>query len=583
MDKDGTIIYVGKAKNLRARVASYFHKEVDSPKTRRLVEKVCDIAYTVVHNEADALLLENSLIKQYQPHYNILLKDGKTYPSICISRETLPRIFKTRRINRRQGEYFGPYSHLPTMNALMEVVHQLFHPRRCNTPITREGIDAGRYRVCLEYHLGNCQAPCTSLQTMDDYLDNIAQARELLRGHTSGALHHFAQQMESAASQLRFEEAETYKQKLILLRSFISKSEVVRPSIGTIDVFAIHLDSTERMYFVNYMHTVEGMVCQSFTFEYRRKMDETAHDVLLTAVADIRQRFHSDAMEIVVPFQMDWALPDGARFVVPQKGDKHHLLELSEMNARQYAVDRLRRAEKLNPEQRHTRLMHELQRTLCLSRLPYHIECFDNSNISGKSAVAACVVYKGMRPSRRDYRKFIIRSVSGPDDYASMHEVVLRRYKRMIDEGASLPNLIITDGGVGQMNIVRQVVCDELHLDIPIAGLAKDSRHRTNTLLFGFPPQVVSLAPTSDLFHFLTRLQDEVHRVAISFHRQQRSAQALHSQLDNIQGIGPKTKQLLLKELRSIARIREASLERLVQVVGESRGSAVYQYFHTNT
>ncbi len=579
-DKSGTIIYVGKAKNLRARVSSYFHREVDSRKTRQLVEKVSDISYTVVNSETDALILENALIKKYKPHYNILLKDGKTYPSICISRETLPRIFKTRRINRKKGEYFGPYSHLPTMYALLELINGLFHPRSCNMPMTREGISTGRYRQCLEYHMGNCKAPCVGRQSVEEYMDNIAQARNILRGHTHMVIRHYTEEMARASNELRFEAAEEMKRKLMLLESFVVRSEVVSHTTHDIDVFAIILDSSERNFFINYMHVVEGMVSESFTFEYRRKMDENPEEVLLSAVVEIRERFHSDAPEVVVPFPMGWQLPEGARFVVPQKGDKRHLLELSSLNARQYAFDRLKQAEKLNPEQRQTRLMKELQKMLNLPHLPYHIECFDNSNISGQDAVAACVVFKAMRPSKKDYRKFHIRTVQGPDDYASMHEVVFRRYRRMMDEGAALPNLIITDGGVGQMNIVRQVVEDELHLSIPIAGLAKNARHRTNELLFGFPPQVVSLPTKSDLFRFLTSLQDEVHRFAITFHREVRSSRALSSELDDIPGVGPKTKDLLLRELRSLKRIREADMARLVQVVGQKKGQIIYDYFH---
>ncbi len=581
LDSRGTIIYVGKAKNLRSRVSSYFHSAQPSAKTRRLVEKIADITYTVVRSEADALLLENSLIKQYQPRYNVLLKDGKTYPSLCISREPLPRIFKTRRVNRTMGEYFGPYSHLPTMYALLDTVQRMFHPRRCNTPITLEGIRSARYRTCLEYHLGNCLAPCTGLQTVEDYQANIAQARLILRGQTRAALAHFTEEMHRAARELRFEEAQVYKERIELLQSFVSRSEVVSHTLHSIDVFSITLSASGSTFFINYMHVREGMVCQSFTFEYRRKMDESSEEVLLSAVIDVRKRFESKAPEVIVPFPLDWTLPSGATFIVPQRGDKHRLLQLSLLNARQYAADRLRQAEKLNPQQRQTRLAHELQSLLSLPRPPFHIECFDNSNISGSSPVAACVVFRSMRPSKREYRHFHIRTVSGPDDYASMREVVSRRYSRMLSEGQSLPDLIITDGGVGQMNIVRQVIEDELHLSIPIAGLAKDSRHRTNQLLYGFPPATVSLSPSSDLFRFLTLLQDEVHRFAITFHRSLRSSRALHSSLDDIPGIGPKTRDILLTHFRSLKRIKEADMDSLTSVVGPKKAQIVYTFFRS--
>ncbi len=579
-DEAGVIIYVGKAKNLRNRVSSYFHKEVDRYKTKVLVSKVWDISYTVVNSEEDALLLENSLIKQYKPRYNVLLKDGKTYPSICISRETLPRIFKTRRINRSFGEYYGPYSHLPAMYSLLDVIHKMFLPRRCNTPMNSGGIAAGKYKACLEYHIGNCKAPCIGRQTIDDYTDNIAQAREILKGNTHHVSLALRRMMEEAAAELRFEDAEEYKKKYQLLTSFVAKSEVVSHTITNIDVFSITEDSTHTGVFVNYMHVMEGMVNQSFTFEYRRKMDESKEELLLSAIPEIRGRYKSTAKEIVVPLQIDWTLPDGAYFFVPQKGDKRRLLELSELNGKQYLVDRLKQEEKLNPEQRQTRLMKELKEKMDLPRLPYHIECFDNSNISGADAVASCVVFKGMKPSKKDYRHFNIKTVEGVDDYASMKEIVFRRYKRMIDEESPLPDLIITDGGVGHIDSVREVIENELHLDIPVAGLAKDSRHRTNELLFGRPVKTVSLPVHSELFRVLTQMQDEVHRFAISFHRNKRSKHALQSELDGIPGIGRATKDLLLKEFRSVKRIKEAKKAAIIAVIGKKRGETIYDNFH---
>ncbi len=558
-DKTGTIIYVGKAKNLKSRVSSYFHKEVDRYKTEILVSKIWDISYTVVSCEEDALLLENSLIKQYKPRYNVLLKDSKTYPSICISKEFLPRIFKTRRINKSFGEFYGPYSHVGTMYSLLQLINQMFLPRRCSMPITEAGIALKKYKPCLEYHIGNCKAPCIGRQTKEDYINNIAQAREILKGNTAklGAL--FYETMKKKATELKFEEAEEYKKKYLLLETFVAKSEVVSHTISNIDVFSITENTTGKTVFINYMHVMEGMVNQSFTFEYSRKMSENKEDLLLMAIPEIRERFKSTSNEIVVPFQIDWKLPGGAKFVVPQKGDKKHLLDLSELNGKQYLFDRLKQTEKLNPEQRQTRLLKELQQKLDLPHIPYHIECFDNSNISGSAAVGSCVVFKGMKPSKKDYRKFNIKTVSGIDDYASMQEVVYRRYKRMIDENLRLPDLIITDGGVGQMNSVREVIEKHLHLHIPIAGLAKNNRHRTNELLFGFPPQTVALQTGSDLFHVLTQLQDEVHRFAISFHRDKRSKKALQSEIDNIPSIGIKTKELLFKSLKSLKRIKEPS------------------------
>ena len=573
-DAEHTIIYVGKAKRLKQRVSSYFHKEVDRFKTKVLVSKIEDISYTVVNTEEDALLLENSLIKKYNPRYNVLLKDGKTYPSICITNEYLPRVFKTRQINRRFGTFFGPYSHAGSMLAVLELIHKLYKPRTCRMPITKEGIEQGKYRPCLEYHIHNCKAPCCGKQSLDDYQASIQQAREILKGNTRELLSHVYEEMQRKAEELKFEEAEELKQKYLLIENFCAKSEVVSHTITDVDVFTIVDDDTSRTAFINYIHVRNGAVNQSFTFEYRRKLDETDRELLLTAIPEIRERFQSHAKEIIVPFDMEWELQE-AQFFVPQRGDKKHLLELGEMNCRQYKFDRLKQAEKLNPEQKQTRLMKELQQKLQLEKLPYHIECFDNSNISGTDAVAGCIVFKGMKPSKRDYRKYNIKTVTGPDDYASMQEVVRRRYSRMKEEGSALPDLIITDGGLGQMSVVREVVEGELALHIPIAGLAKDDRHRTNELLFGNPPQTVALKTDSELFHVLTQIQDEVHRYAIQFHRDKRSKHALHSALDDIPGIGPTTRNRLLKAFKSVKRIREADTSDIAAVIGEAKAKAV--------
>ena len=577
-DKNHVIIYVGKAKRLKQRVSSYFHKEVDRYKTKVLVSKIEDISYTVVNTEEDALLLENSLIKKYNPRYNVLLKDGKTYPSICISSEYLPRVFKTRQINKRYGTYFGPYSHTASMYAVLELINKIYKPRKCHQPITPEGIKQGKYRPCLEYHIHNCNAPCTGKQSVDDYRACIAQAREILKGNTRELCRHIYEEMQQKAEELKFEEAEELKKKYILIDNFCAKSEVVSHTISNVDVFSILDDDSRRTAFINYIHVVGGAVNQSFTFEYKRKLDETDEDLLITAIPEIRERFQSRAKEIIVPFEMDWQLHDAA-FFVPQRGDKKHLLELSEMNCRQYKFDRLKQAEKLNPEQKKTRLMKELQDKLHLKKLPFHIECFDNSNISGTDAVAGCVVFKGMRPSKKDYRKYNIKTVVGPDDYASMQEVVRRRYTRMQEEQQPLPDLIITDGGLGQMSVVREVIEGELHLGVPIAGLAKDDRHRTNELLFGNPPKTIALKTDSELFHVLTQIQDEVHRYAITFHRDKRSKHALHSALDDIRGIGPMSRDALLKEFKSVKRIGEATLEQLAAVVGESKARKVRGFF----
>lgn len=578
-DENHTIIYVGKAKDLKNRVSSYFHKEVDRYKTKVLVSKIWDISYSVVNSEEDALLIENELIKQYQPRYNVLLKDGKTYPSICITKEYLPRIFKTRTINKKFGQYFGPFSHIGSMYAILELIHKAYKPRTCRMPITKEGIEQGKYKPCLEYHIHNCMGPCVGKQSYEDYQQKIAQAREILKGNTREVSRKIFGDMQKKAEELNFEEAETLKKQYLLLESFCSKSEIVSHTITDVDVFSIVNDDANKNAFINYIHVKNGAINQSFTYEYKRKLDETDQELLNEAIVEIRKRFNSDAKEIIVPFEMDFHLKD-ATFFIPQRGDKKHLLELSEMNCKQYKFDRLKQAEKLNPEQKQTRILKELQEKLHLSKLPYQIECFDNSNISGTDAVAGCVVFKGAKPSKKDYRKYNIKTVEGPDDYASMQEVVRRRYGRMMEEGTPLPDLIITDGGIGQMNVVRQVVEDELHLEIPIAGLAKDDRHRTNELLFGFPPQVIGLKTDSELFHFLTRIQDEVHRYAITFHREKRSKHALHSVLDDIKGIGPKTKDTLLKSLKSVKRIQQSDLQVLSEIIGQSKAKVVYNYFH---
>ena len=578
-DENHTIIYVGKAKDLKNRVSSYFHKEVDRYKTKVLVSKIWDISYSVVNSEEDALLIENELIKQYQPRYNVLLKDGKTYPSICITKEYLPRIFKTRTINKKFGQYFGPFSHIGSMYAILELIHKAYKPRTCRMPITKEGIEQGKYKPCLEYHIHNCMGPCVGKQSYEDYQQKIAQAREILKGNTREVSRKIFGEMQKKAEELNFEEAETLKKQYRLLESFCSKSEIVSHTITDVDVFSIVNDDANKNAFINYIHVKNGAINQSFTYEYKRKLDETDQELLNEAIVEIRKRFNSDAKEIIVPFEMDFHLKD-ATFFIPQRGDKKHLLELSEMNCKQYKFDRLKQAEKLNPEQKQTRILKELQEKLHLSKLPYQIECFDNSNISGTDAVAGCVVFKGAKPSKKDYRKYNIKTVEGPDDYASMQEVVRRRYGRMMEEGTPLPDLIITDGGIGQMNVVRQVVVDELHLEIPIAGLAKDDRHRTNELLFGFPPQVIGLKTDSELFHFLTRIQDEVHRYAITFHREKRSKHALHSVLDDIKGIGPKTKDALIKSLKSVKRIQQSDLQALSEIIGQSKAKVVYNYFH---
>lgn len=580
-DENHTIIYVGKAKNLKRRVSSYFHKEVDRYKTKVLVSKIHDISYTVVNTEEDALLLENSLIKKYNPKYNVLLKDGKTYPSICVTNEPYPRIFKTRNINKRFGTFFGPYPHIGSMYAVLEIIKKLYKPRTCRFPITQEGIREGKYKPCLDYHIHNCGAPCINKQSYEEYQENMRQAREILKGNTREVSKYLYDMMMKNAEILKFEVAEEYKRKYILLDEFEAKSEVVSHTITDVDVFTIVNDDSNKNAFINYIHVKNGTINQSFTYEYKRKLDESDEELLITAIPEIRERFHSTSKEIIVPFEMDWKLKD-AYFFIPQRGDKKHLLELSEMNCKQYKFDRLKQAEKLNPEQKQTRLMKELQTKLKLPKMPYQIECFDNSNISGTDAVAGCIVYKGMKPSRKDYRKYNIKTVVGPDDYASMQEVVRRRYSRMIEEEKPLPDLIITDGGKGQMEVVRAVIEDELGLNIPIAGLAKNDRHRTNELLFGFPPQTIAIPTESELFKVLTQIQDEVHRYAITFHRDKRSKHALHSELDDIKGIGPKAKEALLNHFKSVKKIKEANIEALTELIGPHKAGILREYFENN-
>lgn len=575
-DDTGTIIYVGKAKRLKSRVSSYFQTEVDRFKTKVLVSKIHDISYTVVNTEEDALLLENALIKKYNPRYNVLLKDGKTYPSICITKEYLPRIFSTRTINKKWGTYYGPYSHIGTMNAILDLIRKLYHPRSCRFPITSQDICLKKHQVCLEYHIKNCDAPCVGRQTAEDYRHNIEQAREILKGNTRDVLRSMKTEMIALAEQLRFEEAEELKHRYMLIDQFVAKSEVVSHTIDNVDVLTITNEGNTA--FVNYIHVANGAVNQSFTFEYKKRLDERDEELLQLAVVEMRNRFQSNAREVILPQEIDLPL-EGVTVTVPQRGDKKTLLELSLMNGKQYRFDRLKQAEKLNPEQRSVQLMKKLQDALQLPKLPYHIECFDNSNISGTDAVAACVVFKKAKPSKQDYRKYTIKSVEGADDYASMKEVVGRRYRRLTEEQAPLPDLIIADGGKGQMEVIREVVEDELHLAIPIAGLAKDDRHRTHELLYGFPPKVIGMKPDSDLFRLLTQIQDEVHRFAITFHRDKRSKHQLHSELDDIKGIGPKTRDSLLKALKSVKRIKEASMETLTDIVGEAKAKVLLEHF----
>ena len=577
-DDTHTIIYVGKAKNLKSRVSTYFHSEVDRFKTAVLVSKIYDISYTVVNTEEDALLLENSLIKKYNPRYNVLLKDGKTYPSICVTNEYFPRIFKTRTINKKWGSYYGPYSHIGTMYAVLDIIKELYHPRTCRQPITKEGIESKKYKVCLDFHIKKCLGPCVARQSYENYQKNILQAREILKGNTRQVLRDLKDEMLKLSEELRFEEAEEVKRKYLALDGFVSKSEVVSHTINNVDVFSITSD--EKIAYINYIHVSNGCINQSFTIEYKKKLNESDEELLQLGIIELRERFKSDAKEIIIPMEMESIL-ENVRFTTPKLGDKKTLLDLSIMNCKQYKFDRLKQAEKLNPEQKQVRLMKELQEKLGLPKMPYQIECFDNSNISGTDAVAACVVFKSMKPSKKDYKHYNIKTVSGPDDYASMKEVVHRRYSRLIEEEQPLPDLIVADGGKGQMEVIRQVIQDELNLDIPIAGLAKNDRHRTNELLFGFPPMSVQLKTDSELFYVLSQLQDEVHRFAIEFHRNKRSKRALTSELDNIKGIGPKSREALLNALKTVRKIQETSLAELTSIVGEAKAKIVYDHFHS--
>lgn len=574
LNTEGTIIYVGKAKNLKRRVYSYFSKDHQSAKTRILVSKIADIRYIVVKTEEDALLLENNLIKKYKPRYNVLLKDDKTYPSICISNDYFPRIFKTRKIVRGAGTYFGPYSHVPTMYAVLELIKKLYPLRSCNLALSPENIRQGKFKVCLEYHIKNCKGPCVGLQSQEEYLQSIAEIKEILKGNTQAISNALLKQMMELSERMEFEEAQKLKIKYDLIENYRAKSEVVSTTLHNIDVFAIETD--EGSAYINYLHIVNGSINQAFTFEYKIRMNETKEELLQLGIVEMRSRYQSESKEIIVPFELDLELA-GVTFTIPQRGDKKHLLELSIMNVKQYKVDRLKQAEKLNPEQRSVRLMKEIQEQLHMDRMPVHIECFDNSNIQGSDAVAACVVFRKAKPSKKEYRKFIIKTVNGPDDYASMQEVVRRRYSRLLEEGNPLPDLILTDGGKGQMEVVRQVIEDELHLQIPIAGLAKDNRHRTSEVLFGFPPVTIGIKQGTPLFHLLENIQNEVHRFAITFHRDKRSKSQTASALDNIKGIGEKRKTALLKAFKSVPRIRAASLEDIAAVVGESAAKKVWE------
>ena len=573
LNEEGTIIYVGKAKNLKRRVYSYFSKEHEPGKTRVLVSKIADIRYIVVNTEEDALLLENNLIKKYKPRYNVLLKDDKTYPSICVQNEYFPRVFKTRKIIRNGSAYFGPYSHLPSMYAVLDLIKHLYPLRTCNLNLSPENISSGKFNVCLEYHIKNCAGPCIGKQSQEEYLKSIGEIKEILKGNTNEISRLLLEQMQTLAAEMKFEEAQKVKEKYLLIENYRSKSEVVSAVLHNVDVFSIEEEEPNTA-FINYLHITNGVINQAFTFEYKKRLNESKEELLTLGIIEMRERYKSTSKEIIVPFELDMEL-NNVVFTVPQRGDKKKLLELSILNVKQYKADRLKQAEKLNPEQRSMRLMKEIQEELHLKELPMQIECFDNSNIQGSDAVAACVVFKKAKPSKKDYRKYLIKTVVGPDDYASMKEVVRRRYQRAIDENAPLPDLIITDGGKGQMEVVREVIEEELHLSIPIAGLAKDNRHRTSELLFGFPPQTIGIKQHSPLFRLLTQIQDEVHRFAITFHRDKRSKRQVASALDSIKGIGEKTKTALLKEFKSVKRIREASLEDISKVVGEAKAKIV--------
>ena len=579
LNAEGTIIYVGKAKNLKRRVSSYFTKDHESAKTRVLVTKIADIRYIVVNTEEDALLLENNLIKKYKPRYNVLLKDDKTYPSICISNEYFPRIYKTRKIIRDGSSYYGPYSHIPSMMAMLELIKKLYPLRTCHLALTPENISKGKFKVCLEYHIKNCKAPCVGLTSHEEYMENIRQAKEILKGNTEAISSLLMERMKILSDEMRFEEAQKVKEKYLLIENYRSKSEVVSATLHNIDVFSIEKDDSSA--YINYLHITNGSINQAFTFEYKVRMNESKEELLQLGIAEMRERYKSQSKEIIIPFELDMEM-NGVTFTVPQRGEKKHLLNLSLMNVKQYKIDRLKQAEKLNPEQRSVRLMKEIQEQLHLEKMPNHIECFDNSNIQGSDAVAACVVFKKARPSKKDYRKYIIRTVSGPDDYASMQEVVRRRYTRILDEQDELPDLILTDGGKGQMEVVREVIEDELNLHIPIVGLAKDNRHKTSEILYGFPPQTVGIKQGTPLFHLLENIQDEVHRFAITFHRDKRSKSQIASELDRIKGIGKIRKTALLKKFKSVSRIRKATIEELAEIVGESVAKTIKESLEAN-
>lgn len=572
LNSEGTIIYVGKAKNLKRRVSSYFNKDQHSAKTRILVSKIADIRYIVVNTEEDALLLENNLIKKYKPRYNVLLKDDKSYPSICVSNEYFPRVFKTRNIVRNGSTYYGPYSHVPSMHAVLDLIKKLYPLRTCRLALTPENIREGKFNVCLEYHIKNCKGPCIGLQSHEEYMQNIAEVKEILRGNTQTICTALLKEMQDLAAELRFEEAQKLKEKFELIENYRSKSEVVSSILHNIDVFSIETD--ENAAYINYLHITNGCINQAFTFEYKKRLNETKEELLELGIIEMRERYKSLSKEIIIPFELDMEM-NGVVFTIPQRGDKKHLLELSILNVKQYKVDRLKQAEKLNPEQRTTRILKEIQEQLQMDRLPMHIECFDNSNIQGSDAVAACVVFKKGKPSKNDYRKYIIKTVVGPDDYASMQEVVRRRYTRIIEEQGELPDLILTDGGKGQMEVVRQVIEDELKLTIPIAGLAKNNRHRTSEVLYGFPPMIVGIKQGTPLFHLLENIQDEVHRFAITFHRDKRSKSQVASALDQIKGIGEKRKTALLKKFKSVNRIKQATVEEIAEVVGMAAAQSI--------
>ena len=579
LNSEGTIIYVGKAKNLKRRVSSYFNREHEPGKTRVLVSKIADIRYIIVNSEEDALLLENNLIKKYKPRYNVLLKDDKTYPSICVQNEYFPRVFKTRKIIRNGSSYYGPYSHLPSMYALLDLIKHLYPLRTCNLNLTPENIRNGKFNVCLEYHIKNCAGPCIGKQNHEEYLKNIEEIKEILKGNTQDLSRKLYKEMQEHADNLRFEEAQKTKERYLLLENYRSKSEVVSNVLHNIDVFSIEEDLDKSSAFINYLHITNGAINQAFTFEYKKKLDETKEELLELGIVEMRDRYKSHSQEIIVPFEMKMELKN-VTFTVPQRGDKKKLLELSILNVKQYKADRLKQSEKLNPEQRSVRLLKEIQEQLHMEKLPMRIECFDNSNIQGSDAVAGCVVFIKGKPAKKEYRKYNIKTVEGPDDYASMKEVVGRKYKRAIEEKTPLPDLIITDGGKGQMSSVKEVL-DALGLNIPIAGLAKDGKHRTSELLYGYPPQVIGVKQNSSLFQLLTKIQDEVHRYAITFHRDKRSKRQVASELDSIKGIGEKTKTALLKEFKSVKRIKEANFEQLSNIIGEAKARIISNYFHT--